>query len=118
MVPGHTHGGEEEDAGVHVQGGDRAHDLTHDPAEGPAEVQHRVHGPEGQGEDELEVRQRQADHKAVDGRVVVTRTAETEQEESEEVTHKPQDTHHQVHQSNEDSHLGDNTNTIFLSSLV
>lgn len=107
VVTGHAHGGEEENAGVHVHGGDRAHDLAHDPAEGPAEVQHRVHGPEGQGEDELQVGDGQAHHEAVDGRVVVTPAARVEQEEGQEVTHKPQDTHHQVDQSDENPHLSD-----------
>lgn len=75
VVPGHAHRREEENAGVHVHGGDRAHDLAHDAAEGPAEVQHSVHGPEGQGQDELEVCDGQAHHEAVDGGVVVAPAA-------------------------------------------
>lgn len=112
VVAGHAHGGEEEHAGVHVHRGDRAHDLTHDPAEGPAEVQDRVHGPEGQREDKLEVSQSQAYHKTVDGGVMVTSAAEVEQEECQEVTRKPQDTHDQVDQSDEDSHLTEQTNAM------
>ena len=93
-VAGHTHGGEEVDAGVHVHGRDRADDLAHDAAERPAEVQHRVYGPERQGQDELEVGQRQAHHEAVNGGVVVAPAAGVEQEQCQEVTHKPQHTHH------------------------
>lgn len=107
MVTGHAHGGKEENAGVHVHGSDRAHNLAHDPAEGPAEVQHRVHGPKGQGEDELQVCDGQAHHEAVHGRVVVALATGVEQEEGQEITHKPQDTHHQVDQSDENSHLSD-----------
>lgn len=103
-VAGHAHGGEEEYAGVHIQGGDRAHHLAHDSAKRPAEVQSRVHGPEGQSEDELEVCQCQAHHKAVDRRVVA-RVVGVEQKERQEVTHKPQHAHHQVHQCNEDTQL-------------
>lgn len=113
-VAGHTHGSEEEDAGVHVQGGDRTHNLAHDPAKGPAEVQHCVHGPEGQGEDKLEVRECQAHHEAVDGRVVLAPAAGVEQEERQEVTHKPQDAHHQVDQGNENSHLSKTCNDVFV----
>lgn len=112
-VAGHTHGSEEEDAGVHVQGGDGAHNLAHDPAEGPAEVQHRVHGPERQCEDKLDVRQRQAHHEAVDGGVVLAPAAGVEQEERQEVTHKPQNTHHQVDQGNENAHLLTTCNNVF-----
>lgn len=116
MVAGHAHGGEEEDAGVHVHGGDRAHDLAHDPAKGPAEVQQGVHSPEGQGEDELEVCQRQAHHEAVDRRVVLATAARVEQEQSQEVTHKPQDTHHQVHQGDDNSYLTNTYNHFYYGS--
>lgn len=104
-VAGHAHGSEEEDAGVHVERGDRAHDLAHDSAKGPAEVQQRVQGPERQGEDKLEVGESQAHHEAVDGRVVVTTATGVQQKERQGVSDQPQDTHHQVDQGNQNSHL-------------
>lgn len=101
----HAHGGEKEDTGVHVHGGDWAHDLAHDLPKGPAEVQQRVHGPEGQGEDELEVCESQAHHKAVNGGVVVSTATGVKQEECQEVTHEPQNTYNQINQGNDNSYL-------------
>lgn len=75
VVPGHTHRREKENTGIHVHGGDGAHNLTHDPAEWPTEVQYCVHGPKGQGQNELEVCDGQAHHEAVDGGVVVATAA-------------------------------------------
>ncbi len=46
IVPCHAHGGQEKYAGVHVHSGDRADDFAHNFAEGPAEVQRCVYGPE------------------------------------------------------------------------
>ena len=99
-----THGGQEEDAGVHVHGGHRADNLTHHPAEGPAEVQSRVHRPEGQGEDELKVSERQAHHIAINGWVVLP-VAGMQKEQRQQVTHKTECTDHQVDQRNDYTHL-------------
>lgn len=104
-VAGHAHGGEEKHTGVHVERGDRAHNLAHDSAKGPAEVQQRVQGPEGQREDELEVGESQAHHEAVDGGVVVATAARVQQKERQGVADQSQDTHHQVDQGNHNSHL-------------
>ncbi|TNN78121.1 hypothetical protein EYF80_011626 [Liparis tanakae] len=52
-----------------------------------------------------------AHHKAVDGRVAVASVAGVEQEQCQEVTHKPQNTHRQVHQGDDHPHLSNTHGT-------
>ncbi|CAM5146031.1 unnamed protein product, partial [Eretmochelys imbricata] len=51
---GHAEGGEEEGAGAHVEHGGGEHQAAERAPAGPAEVQRRVGGPEGQGQRELQ----------------------------------------------------------------
>lgn len=66
-VAGQAHGGEEEAAGVDVEGREEARRLAHGGAERPAVVQRHVHGPEDQHGGEEQVGQGQVEHEEVDG---------------------------------------------------
>ncbi len=70
----------------------------------PGEIQRRVHGPEGQREDELEVRDRQVHDEVVD-RGFLPPLPDFHEEEDQQVAYQTHRAHHRVHDGDHDAQL-------------